>query len=40
MIDTIRLNLQAWPKPAEASSKLPPKLQEIINNNKLKDMMA
>jgi len=37
-IDTTRLNPQEWPKPAAASSKLPPKLQKIINNNKLKDM--
>jgi len=40
MIDTNRLNPQEWHKPAEASSKLPPKLQERINNNKLKDIMA
>jgi len=40
MIDTIRLNPQEWPKPAEATSKLPPKLNETIINNKLKAMKA
>jgi len=39
-IDTTRLNGQECAKPAEASSKLPIKLQEIINIHKLKDMMA
>jgi len=40
MIDTTRLNPQEWPKPAEASSKLPPKSHETINNNKLKAIAA
>jgi len=40
MIDTTRLNPQEWPKPAEASSKLPSKSHKIINNKKLKAMQA
>jgi len=36
MIDTTRLNQHEWPRPAEASSKLPPKLQKRISNNKSK----
>jgi len=39
-IDTTRLNLQEWPKPAEANSKPPMRSHEIINNNKAKEMAA
>jgi len=40
MIDTTRLNPQEWPKPAEASSKLPPRSHDKILSNKLKAMVA
>jgi len=40
MIDTTRLNPQEWPKPAEASSKLPPRSHDEILSNKLKAMVA
>jgi len=40
MIDTTRLNPQEWPKPAEASSKLPPRSLEKILSNKIKAMVA
>jgi len=39
MIDTTRLNPQEWAKPAEISSKPPPKSMERILSNKLKAMV-
>jgi len=40
MIDTTKLNPQEWPRPAEASSKLPLKSQERMISNKSKDKVV